>query len=203
MPVTIKFFFGTWKTLGSAPHRLFFLGGACQGIAAMLWWLLDLSGRFRGFYPFFFWTIPPVWAHAYLMIYGFFPFFIFGFLFTFFPNWLDAEKIPSWHYLITFFAIGTGTVLFYTGLLFSKNILLLSVLSLLSGWGIGAFSLFRILLQARSPEKIHLSLMALFVVSGAVGVLSFFLWLFMNNLFWLNVARVVGIWLSRFFPMLF
>ncbi len=194
MPVKMKFLFAIWKALVSAPHRLFFLGGACQGIAAMLWWLLDLSGRSGGFYPFLSWSIPPVWAHAYLMIYGFFPFFIFGFLFTFFPNWLDAEKILSWHYLIPFFAIGSGTVLFYIGLIFSKNFLLLAALSTFSGWGVGAFSLLRILLPARSPEKIHLSLIAFFAVSGAVGVLSFFLWLFTNNPFWLNVSRVVGIW---------
>ena len=190
----MKSFLVTWKALVSAPHRLFFLGGACQGIAAMLWWLLDLSGRFGIFFPFLSWTIPPVWAHVYLMIYGFFPFFIFGFLFTFFPNWLDAENIPSRRYLTVFFLIASGTVLFYTGLIFSRNLLLLSVLLTLSGCGAGAFTLFRILLSARSPEKTHLTLMALFVLSGAAGDLSFLLWLFLNSPFWLNLALVAGIW---------
>ena len=128
MPVTMKFFSLMWKALASAPHRLFFLGGACQGIAAMLWWLLELSGRFGGFYPVLPWMIPPVWAHAYLMIYGFFPFFIFGFLFTFFPNWLDAESIPPRDYLLSFLGIGSGTGLFYVGLIFSKSILLSAVI---------------------------------------------------------------------------
>lgn len=191
---TGKFFSVTWKEMRSAPHRLFFLGGACQAVAAMLWWLLALSSRFAGFDLFPPWTILPVWAHAYLMIYGFFPFFIFGFLFTFFPNWLDAEKIPSRDSLPSFFALSAGTVLFYAGLIINKSILLLSALSVLSGWGIGAASLVRVLLPARSSEKIYLSLMVFFIVSGAVGLFSFFLWLSTNNLIWLNSALVVGIW---------
>jgi uncharacterized protein involved in response to NO len=194
MTATTNSFFVTCKALASAPHRLFFLGGACQGMAAMLWWFLELSGRIGGFEPVLARTIPAVWAHAYLMIYGFFPFFIFGFLFTFFPNWLDAGRVPPRHYLPSFFAIGSGTLLFYAGLLLGKSILLLAVLLVLSGWGIGAASLIRILVPARSSEKIHLSLMALFIVTGALGQLSFFLWLILNNPIALNLARIVGIW---------
>jgi uncharacterized protein involved in response to NO len=190
----MRFFPMKWKTLASMPHRLFFLGGACQGIAAVLWWLLELSGRFGGFDSFLPWTIPPVWAHAYLIIYGFFSFFIFGFLFTFFPNWLDAESIPSRNYLLSFFLFSSGTVLFYVGLIFDKNILLLAVLSAVAGWGIGAISLIRILLPARTPEKIHLSLMTFFVILGEVGLLSFLLWLLTDQPLWLKAARVIGIW---------
>jgi uncharacterized protein involved in response to NO len=194
MPASTKAHYGSWKALASAPHRIFFLGGACQGIAAMLWWLLELSGRFGGSYPFLARTILPVWAHAYVMIYGFFPFFIFGFLFTFFPNWLDAGRVSSWSYLLSFFAIGSGAVLFYVGLIIGKPILLLAVLLVLSGWGIGAASLIRILLPARSSEKVHLSLMILFIIFGAVGLLSLSVWLFLNNPVWLKFALVVGIW---------
>jgi uncharacterized protein involved in response to NO len=190
----MKFLPMTWSALASAPHRLFFVGGACQGVAAVLWWLLELSGRFGGFNPSLPRTIPPVWAHAYLMIYGFFPFFIFGFLFTFFPNWLDAGSIPSRYYLSSFFLIASGTVLFYVGLILDKNILLLAVLSEVAGWGIGAISLIRILLPARSPEKIHLGLMTFFVILGEAGLLSFFLWLFTDRPLWLNAALVIGIW---------
>ena len=186
--------FITWKALASAPHRLFFLGGACQGIAAILWWLLELSGGFGGFYSFHSWTIPSVWAHAYLMIYGFFPFFIFGFLFTFLPNWLDAEHIPSRNYLSSFFTIGAGTVLSYAGLIFDKGVLLLSVFLVVLGWGMGGVFLIRILLPARSPEKVYLNLTIFFVMVGAVGGLLFFFWLFTENPIWLSFSFVVGIW---------
>ncbi|TAK08540.1 MAG: NnrS family protein, partial [Candidatus Manganitrophaceae bacterium] len=190
MPAPMKLQ-ATWEALASAPHRLFFLGGACQGVASVLWWLLDLSGRFAGFYPSPSWTIPPVWAHAYLMIYGFFPFFIFGFLFTFLPNWLDAERLPSRHYLSSFFATASGTVLFYVGLIFDKSILLLAVLLILSGWGMGAVALLRMLLPARSPEKVHLSLIVFFVIFGEAGSLSFCFWLLTNRSIWLDFTDVV------------
>lgn len=180
-----------WKA--RAPHRLFFLGGASQGIAAVLWWLVALSGRF-GLSPSLPSTIPPVWAHAYLMIYGFFPFFIFGFLFTFFPNWLDAEKIPPRHVLLSFFLIASGAVLFYVGLLFDKTVLLLALLSTAAGWGIGAASLIRILLPARSPEKTHLGLMVFFLLLGEGGLFLFFLWLLTDRPAWLDGSLLIGIW---------
>ncbi|MFY9270164.1 MAG: NnrS family protein [Candidatus Manganitrophaceae bacterium] len=184
----------TSTALGSAPHRLLFVGGAFQGIAAILGWLLELSGGLGGFFSSLPLTIPPLWAHAYLMVYGFFPYFIFGFLFTFFPNWLDAERIPPRHYLFSIFALGSGTVLFYIGLIVGKNMLLISILLTLLGWGVGTFSLLRILIPARSPEKIDLSLITLLVIFGAVGLFSFFLWLLMNKPIWLNLARIIGVW---------
>jgi uncharacterized protein involved in response to NO len=190
----MKIYFATWKALASAPHRLFFLGGVIQGIAAILWWLLELWQRFGGSEPLFFWTLPAVWAHAYLMVYGFFPFFIFGFLFTFFPNWLDTDGISYRDYVASFSAMSLGTVLFYTGLIFSKSLLLLAVLVVLFGWTIGALALIRILLPANSSEKKHLALITLFVCAGAFGLFSFFLWLLLNNPLWLHIAGVVGVW---------
>lgn len=190
----MKSFLEKWKTLASAPHRLFFLGGVCQGVAAISWWFLELWQRFGGSEPLFFWTLPAVWAHAYLMIYGVYPFFIFGFLFTFFPNWLDAKKISCRDYAIPFIAMSLGTVLFYAGLIFSKTLLLVALLMVLFGWGIGALALIRILLPASSSEKIHLSLITLFVCTGASGLFSFFLWLLVNNPLWLRIAGVVGVW---------
>lgn len=160
----------------------------------MLWWLLELSSRFGVFFPALPATIPPSWAHAYLMIYGFLPFFIFGFLLTFLPSWLDAEHIPRREYLLSFFGMGLGTGLFYAGLIFSKSILLLAVLLTLSGWGMGAVSLFRILRSTRSPEKGHLSLMVFFIFSGAAGLCSFLLWLSTNTPIWRHYSSVIGIW---------
>src|SRR5665647_2858204 len=74
-----------WSMFSSAPHRMFFFGGAVQSILTLTWWLADLGGRYGGFYAPISWTISPTDAHAFLMIYSFFPFFIFGFLMTTYP----------------------------------------------------------------------------------------------------------------------
>ena len=35
-----------WHYLAAAPHRGMFLAGALQGVFTLLWWVLDLTGRY-------------------------------------------------------------------------------------------------------------------------------------------------------------
>ena len=76
--------------LSAAPHRSLFLAGSLQGVLTLLWWVFDLAGRYAIAGSVTNWSITPVWAHAFMMIYSFFPFFIFGFLFTTYPNWMNS-----------------------------------------------------------------------------------------------------------------
>lgn len=100
----------TWQTLTAAPHRPMFLAGALQGILAVGWWLADLLGRYGGLYPPLQWAIPAPWAHAFLMLYGFFPFFVFGFLMTAAPRWVNGEEVARRHYLPAFLLIDRKSV---------------------------------------------------------------------------------------------
>ena len=43
--------------LAAAPHRVFFFVGAAQGVAAIVWWLADLAGRYGGWYASPAWTV--------------------------------------------------------------------------------------------------------------------------------------------------
>jgi len=47
---------------------------------------------------------------------------------------------------------------------------------------------------AKSTEKIHLVLIIVFVCFGAIGLLSFFLWISLDNPFWGHLSQVVGVW---------
>jgi uncharacterized protein involved in response to NO len=82
----------------SIPHRFFFLAGVAAIALAALWWAWALAARA---WP----AIPPPGAsapepavHALVMIAGFAPFFMFGFLFTAGPRWLDTAPPgpPEW-----------------------------------------------------------------------------------------------------------
>jgi uncharacterized protein involved in response to NO len=84
-----------WRLLSSEAHRTMFFFGALQAVAAVAWWSVDLGARYLGWYPAIAWTVPPMWAHAWLLLYGLFPFFMFGFLMTAGPNWLGAPKMPA------------------------------------------------------------------------------------------------------------
>src|SRR5512139_3437018 len=104
-----------WQIFTAAPHRVMFFGGSLQLVSAMLWWLTDLASRFGTGNPIA-WPVAPNAAHLYLMIYGIFPFFMFGFLMTTFPRWMAGEEIPARRYVPAFALLSLGAVVFYAGL---------------------------------------------------------------------------------------
>lgn len=63
-----------WDHITAAPHRSLFLVGALQGVFTLLWWVFDLSGRYAVAGQAVNWNVASTWVHAFLMIYGFFPF---------------------------------------------------------------------------------------------------------------------------------
>jgi len=87
-----------WNTFTAVPHRIMFFGGALQIIAVMLWWLIELATRYGIAGHPMAWTTPAA-AHAFLVIYGMLPIFIFGFLMTTFPRWMNGKEIRKRRYL--------------------------------------------------------------------------------------------------------
>ena len=90
--------------LGHAPHRLLFFIGCGNLLAAMAWWaawlaaaqgswiampqpLLHASGLHAG------------WLHAFVMQYQMLPSFVFGFLLTTFPRWMDLPEFSARQFL--------------------------------------------------------------------------------------------------------
>ena len=53
-----------WQVMTAAPHRLAFLGGLANLLAASAWWGLHLLARYTGF-PLFTLdlAVAPIWAH--------------------------------------------------------------------------------------------------------------------------------------------
>jgi uncharacterized protein involved in response to NO len=184
----------TWHTFTAAPHRMMMLGGAAQGVLTLLWWIFDLLGRYGGIYAAPVWSIAPTWAHAFLMLYGFFPFFIFGFLMTTYPNWMNWEKIPARFYVPSFLCLASGVALFYLGLIAGKALLLAGTAFLLAGWGIALYALLRVLFTARHNDKRHPVVTSLALIMGWLGVLSYLIWLASDNSSALAFSRHAGIW---------
>jgi uncharacterized protein involved in response to NO len=133
-----------WRWLSSEAHRLMFCFGAVQALAAMLWWLADVSSRYLGLYPPHGWALPPMWAHAWLLLYGLFPFFMLGFLMTAGPNWLGAGKMPRSAFLPAGLAMAAGLILFYVGLLAGRMIAATGVVLHAAGWLWGTAALMRL-----------------------------------------------------------
>ena len=81
--------------LASAPHRLLFLAGAIAVLLSMAWWAVQLTWMRFGLGGWPQPTIPPAYAHGMLIQYGMFPLFIFGFLLTVFPRWLNRPSLTA------------------------------------------------------------------------------------------------------------
>ena len=187
-----------WHYLAVAPHRAMFLAGALQGVFTLLWWVFDLFGRYGFTDTTLTWSVAPVWAHAFLMIYGFFSFFIFGFLFTTFPNWMNGEKIQPRHYVSACLLMAAGVVLFYLGLAVGKPLVAAGVAALLAGFSIAIYALLHVLIQIktrdREQDQRHATAASGGLISGWLGIAAYLLWLLTDNSTLLEFARTAGIW---------
>ena len=73
---------------------LLFFCGMANLLLASAWWLAHLVARYTGA-PIFALdlAIAPIWAHSFFMLFTVFPTFIFGFLFTTFPRWMNGPPV--------------------------------------------------------------------------------------------------------------
>ena len=175
----------------SAPHRMFFFGGIMQSLLSMLWWLADLSGRYGGIYPVLSWPLSPINIHAFLMIYGFFSFFMFGFLMTTFPRWMNGEEVEPRHYIPAFWLMAAGMLIFYAGLFAGKIWLNAGLAIYLAGWGTALFALLRVYLRAHHPDKLHAAVTSANLALGGVLATAFF----SGNEWLTQLAKTGGVWL--------
>lgn len=184
-----------WRVFSAAPHRMMFFAGAVQGVLALSWWLADLLGRHTSLYAPLSWPLPSPWLHGFLMIYGFFPFFIFGFLMTVYPNWMNGEKIPPRRYVPVFGLMSGGVALFYLGLLLGAPLLALGAFLMLAGWALALRALFHVLLAAVHPDKLHPAITAAALVLGWLGLLAYFLWFSGAGGLFAQIGLKAGVWL--------
>jgi uncharacterized protein involved in response to NO len=183
----------TLRLLGNVPHRFFFLLGAVQAVAVMLWWLVDLGGRYAGLYAPIAWTLPPPWAHAFLMNYTVFPFFVFGFLMTAMPNW-TGEAMPHRAHLYAGVPMALGVVLLYVGFATDARVVLAGVALLVAGWVTGAGILASVVVANRGRDRFAVGLTVVMFV-GALSAASFGAWLATDEPMFAAVSRHAGVWL--------
>ena len=163
--------------LASAPHRLLFLAGAVAVLLSMAWWALELTWMRFGLGGWPQPTIPPAYAHGMLIQYGMFPLFIFGFLLTVFPRWLNRPSLPRAHYVPVAGCVFGGYVLANLGLLDIPWLLRLGLMVMLLGYLIGLVTLASVLHASRDRND-HARSCVLALALGAMGLIAFQAWLF-------------------------
>ncbi len=182
------------KNFTAAPHRVMFFAGALQTLLAMLWWLFELMTRYVFPAQMVAWPLFPTAVHSWLLLSGMLPFFIFGFLMTTFPRWMNGTEIPASRYVPAFVLMFIGALVFYAGLFFGRALIVVATLSMLAGWAAGLYALLRSLLDTPHPDKRHPLMLFIALCLGWIGLAGFLVWLLTDEQFYLQLFLRAGLW---------
>lgn len=163
--------------LAMAPHRLLFFAGAFAVLTSIGWWGLELVFLRFGWIDWPQPSIPPAWAHAMLTQYGMLPLFMFGFLLTVFPRWLDRPALPRSRYVPVAGAVFGGYLLAHMGLL-GQPWLLRAGLALIWLGYLAALFILGGILGATSKRDWHAWSCWSALALGALGLTAFLGFLF-------------------------
>lgn len=152
----------------------------------MLWWLLHLASGLGG-------GLPGPLAHGWLMLYGLFSFFVFGFLCTAMPNWLDGPAIPRLSYLAGGLGMTLGSLLFYLGL-FLPAALPIALALHLAAYGVGVWGLGRLAWRTPHPETLQPRLAWAALALGGVGNAFCLMGTLLADARWLAAGIELAIW---------
>jgi len=180
--------------LSSEPHRLMFFFGALQGVVAFGWWAADIVARYGASDVLYAWTVPAMWAHAWLLLYGLFPFFMFGFLMTAGPNWLGAPRPPRAAFIPAAVAMAAGVVLFYGGLFIARELAGAGILIHFAGWLWGIAVLVRMLVRYWNPNARYALVLFVFFTIGCVGSAIFGLSVATGSYTFAGYALLGAVW---------
>jgi uncharacterized protein involved in response to NO len=182
-----------WRLLFAAPHRLFFLPGVIQALIAMLLWSAALAGREGLFGAAVGFSVQAIWAHAYLMLYGLFPFFIFGFLITVYPRWMNSSPIPAVHYAPSGVLFTLGQLGCDAGFFTHTALLLTGLAASLGAWLWIITVLYGVYRSAARPG-LHERLLNAALLTGFVGQLLFAYGVAAQHSEAVRIAFILGLW---------
>jgi uncharacterized protein involved in response to NO len=184
-----------FTTFSAAPHRMMFFGGAVQIIVVMLFWMAELAGRHIGGWTAPVTVIPATWAHALLMLYTVFPFFMFGFLMTTYPRWMNGEVIPRGAYAGAFILLAAGVIGIYAGLFVSRALLAIGLLAWMAGWGRALVALFTVYRDAPAEDKHYETHLNAALVAGWAGIAVFLSAMLTDSHRLYVLSQAIGLWL--------
>lgn len=181
------------RWLLAAPHRLFFFFGMLGIAAGSVWWLVQIAARTLGD-PLAL-ELPPAWMHGWLMLNGFLPFFMFGFLFTAGPKWLNVVPPPARALVvpgvIALIALAAALIGAQTSLaLVAAGALLLAV-----AWSLLLRRFYRLIRASRVSDQVHARLVLAAFTVGTLAHAAFAIGVVRLDLRWIHSAEMLTIWL--------
>jgi uncharacterized protein involved in response to NO len=183
----------TVRWLLAAPHRLFFFLGMLALAVVSLWWLAQLVSRAAGApLPL---AVPPSWLHGWSMANGFLPLFMFGFLFTAGPRWLNADGPPARPLALPGVLAACGVPLGLIGAQFAGSLVAAGAVLVAAGWLVLLARFLRLFRSSRNPDRIHARLVLVFFGFGWLAHLAFAIGIASLSAPWVHSAQMLSIWL--------
>lgn len=131
----------TLRLLAAAPHRLLFFVGATNILLAMGWWTAWLLGARWQLLGIAQSAVPAGWMHSIIMQYQVLPSFMFGFLLTVFPRWMNLPSLTRRHYVPVGVGMFGGQALTLAAMIGGLPLLKVGALFTIAGWSIGTLIL--------------------------------------------------------------
>ncbi|NJD31641.1 MAG: NnrS family protein [Gammaproteobacteria bacterium] len=183
-----------WTLLTTAPHRTMFFCGTANLLLASTWWLTHLVARYTGF-PLFALDVKvaPIWAHSFLMLFTVFPSFIFGFLFTTFPRWMNGPSVPRRAYVAAGMSLVAATVAWISGVHAGTGLQLVAAALAFAGLVIGLASLLGVLVDSQQVVS-HAVVASIALSVGIVSLAGFGYGVWQANDFALHFAVRSALW---------
>jgi uncharacterized protein involved in response to NO len=181
------------RWLLAAPHRYFFFLGMLGLAAASLWWLVQMAARALGA-PLAL-AVPPAWLHGWLMANGFLPFFMFGFLFTAGPKWLNVEGPPAGVLVLPGAAAMAGFLIVLAGAQFSAAWVAIGALLLAAGWAALLLRFLGLYRASRVDDRVHARLVLIAFGLGTLAHPAFAIGITSLSAPWVHGAEALSLWL--------
>lgn len=163
----------------AAPHRVAFLPGMLLAVLLLAGWSAELLARWSGqSLPL---AVPAMQAHGFLMLFGFFPLFMTGFLFTAGPRWLSVAPPGRVAYLTVPALLASGLLLWMAGAVLGGVYLLTGHLLYCLGFAGLAGGFARLLLKSQAPDRRHAWAVLSAFACGALALAAAAYWLFSGD----------------------
>lgn len=171
---------------------MMFVAGMLAATAGGLWWAASLVGRL--------WPalmppaqVAPIWAHAWLMVFGVLGPFVFGFLFTTFPRWQNGPVARRALYLPVFVALVLSIVLALAGAMGAAAAFRAGVMLSCAAWLVAWGVLLSVMLRAQVIVS-HAVVAAVAVGVAASSQVTFAAGLWRDDATILHLALRAALW---------
>lgn len=156
-----------------APHRIGFLLGCVLLLLSLGWWTVEMLARVRG--AALGMILPAMLLHGYLMLFGFFPLFMLGFIYTAGPRWLRVAAPTLRVYVPVMVGYGFGTLLVLGGGWVSAALPFGITLHAIS-WAAAVLVWIGRIRASDVPDKRHAHLIAAAFILGLLAQLMAIAW---------------------------